>query len=124
MAWTTPKTDWTEADRCTATDMNRINANVEYLMAHADPTEHYTAYDIVSIENWRSMKNKVIALAAMVGMILEPPDDRATFDNFNRMESIIEQLKQPVDLRYKQRLANRYSGQITLGRGNYTGGRK
>jgi len=124
MSWTTPKTDWTEADRCTAADINRINSNVEYLLTHGEPEHTYTTSDIVTIGAWREIINKAISLAAMVGRVTDAPDERATHDNFNRLETLISDLKQPVDLRYKQSVANRYSGQIRIGSRNYTGGKK
>lgn len=33
MAWSNPKTNWAAADGVTAADMNRIEANTEYLKA-------------------------------------------------------------------------------------------
>lgn len=124
MAWITPKTDWTEADRCTAADMNRIAGNLTYLTVHTDGTNPYSNEMYVLLTDWHTLTNKAIALAAMVGIGAEPIDDRCTADNFNKLEALIEKLKQPIDLRFKQSLANRYAGQIIIGGGTHTGGRK
>ena len=37
MAWITPKTDWSEIDRCTYTDINRIAGNLNELGCMVKP---------------------------------------------------------------------------------------
>lgn len=111
MAWTTPKTNWSEGDMATTEDMNRIFNNAEWLDSHEDYPHVFVENDIVQLADWSAMKDKVIAIAELEQLIYSTPDNRASFDNFNNVEDILARAKAQNDARWNMYKYNHYAGQ-------------
>lgn len=123
MAWIEPKTNWTPDDMATAEDMNRIFGNIEWLDTHDDYPHVFTEADIVELQEWSEIKDKLIRVATQEEYIFSEPDNRAAYDNFNNVEDILEKIKPQNDARWNMHKANHYSGQgFTAGYQIHCGG--
>lgn len=120
--WVEPKTNWSASDFFTAIDMNRIYGNVAYLLTHNEPDKVFTKSDIVTLGEWHWVRNNVTLMAQAVRMPYPQITDNITFDNFNNVETLIGELKQPIERRYNMTRANKYTGSSVTGR-VYAGGR-
>lgn len=111
MAWSEPKTNWSESDFATVVDMNRIFQNAEWLDSHEDYEHIFVENDIVQLAEWSAMKDKVIAIAELEQLIYNTPDNRASADNFNNVEDILKRAKRQNDARWNMYKYNHYAGQ-------------
>ena len=111
MAWITPKTDWSELDRCGYTDMNRIAGNINEL-AGTSLKANYTQDDIVTGFQWTAIITAVIALAETEGYhIDDAPDMSATAGNINTVEGITQGIYDWIELKARQEVAALYMGE-------------
>lgn len=84
--WTTPITDRASREtRTTATDMNRIDGNINYLWATLLKTD-FTDSDIVKSDEWQGIVQATNEIADMLG--LEAVSDSTLYTNLNRIEAI------------------------------------
>ncbi|MGI6721055.1 MAG: hypothetical protein ACOX4I_00640 [Anaerovoracaceae bacterium] len=118
MAWVDPYTDWAPYDRFTYEDMNRICGNINYLIGMDSLRTNWTQDDILDRADWQPVKNTVNALALAVKLTHIAVTDALTSDNIDNLETIISELKAPIDLRLIQKRATRHCGEPML----YAGG--
>lgn len=112
--WIEPKVDWSSGDYCTPDDFNRINGNLAYLLTQGEPAKVYTN-EIVTLTEWRNIRQSAVALAQNCKVPYTAISDQITADNFNALESLMADLKQPVDRRYNMAKANKYAGRLHVG---------
>lgn len=114
MAWVDPCTDWAPYDRFTYGDMNRICGNINYLMGVDNLRTDWAQDDILKLADWQPVKNTVNALASAVKLTHIAVTDALTSDNIDNLETIISELKTPIDLRFMQKRATRHCGDPML----------
>lgn len=122
MAWLEPKTNWTPDDMATAEDMNRIFGNIEWLDTHDDYPHIFTEADIVGLQEWSAIKDKLIRIATQEEYEFSEPDNRAAYDNFNNIENILEKIKLQNDARWGMWKYNHYCGKYRVNCGIRCGG--
>lgn len=111
MSWITPKTDWTELDRVTYADMNRIAGNLNELGSTSLKAD-YTQDDVVSKAQWGAIVDAVKDLVENEGYTTEdePNKTDATALNFNIVEGLTREVKDWIDLKTRQHAADIYAG--------------
>lgn len=110
MAWTTPYTSWSETDRCTYDDMNRIAGNVNEICGTSLKAD-YTQNDVVTLAEWNAILSALDTLAATYEYTPDDePDTSVTASNFNAVESYTLGLKEWIDLINAQAAARSYVG--------------
>lgn len=111
MAWITPKTDWSELDRCTYVDMNRIMGNLNELAGTSLKTD-YNNDDIISESEWSDIVDTVNGLIVSEHYHTEDvPTMDANAINFNIVEGLTQEIKDWIELRAKQHEAAPYAGE-------------
>lgn len=115
MAWQTPYTTWSNGNRFTYDDMNRIAGNVNYLYAAADLKDDYTNNDFLSASEWTALQAALQTLIATTGLSAEVPGDAMTADTINEVESLIQDLYDRITLNQAQAVAV-----VHVGQGYYT----
>lgn len=109
MAWITPKTDWTELDRCTHEDINRIAGNLNEL-GGTSLKDDYTQDDVVTLAEWQAIVDAVNNLVENEGYTTDgTPDMTATAYNFNVVESLTKEVSDWIDLKEVQHVADIYA---------------
>ena len=113
MAWITPKTDWSELDRCTYADINRIAGNLNYLLDDDALKADYTQDDVITASEWSDIVDAVVGLVASEHYYNtdDVPNMDANAFNFNIVEGLTQEIKDWVDLKAKQRDAAAYAGE-------------
>lgn len=110
MAWITPKTDWSEIDRCTYDDMNRIAGNLNELGGTSLKAD-YTQDDVPTKAEWTLIVTAVNNLVESEGYHTEDvPNMSATALNFNVVEGLTQEIYDWIELKQKQHDAAIYSG--------------
>lgn len=114
MMWTTPKTDWVGMDRCTASDMNRICGNLNFLHDFGLPTA-WTSNDMVTAAQWGAITSAAETLARSLAIDTVAPSHEVIDQNsLNITETITLKAKIKTDQISDQ--FKHYAGE-----GNYTG---
>jgi hypothetical protein len=109
MAWIEPVTNWSNGNRFTYADMNRITGNVNYLYPAANlPT--YTQNDFLTRSGWDALLSALDTLVTATGLDATVPGDAMTGDTMNEVESLILALKERIELRAAQAVATIYAG--------------
>lgn len=120
MAWQTPKTNWSNGNRFTYIDMNRITGNINYLYPGANlPT--YTQNDFLTKNGWDALLSALDLLVTTSGLDATVPGDAMTGDTMNEVEGLILDLKERIELNAAQAVANIYAGDdiYTAAAGSY-----
>lgn len=112
MSWTTPKTDWTPADRCTAADMIRICGNVNYVAGTALKTA-WTSNDMVDAATWNGIINTVSMLVTALGLLVSVPNSNMDSTNFNRIEGDLLSINERLEMIKRNEPAHAGMGYIT-----------
>lgn len=122
MAWIEPKTDWSNDDRCTYEDLNRIGQNIKELMPSASVRTNYTQADILTKAEWNTIINSLRTLTMALGVNAVLPSFAMTASNFNAAESLIQKFKERLDFIFMQKSANIYLGDdlYSAADGSYT----
>lgn len=120
MAWTTPKTDWLESDRCTYNDMNRIAGNVNEICGTSLKAD-YTQDDVVALSAIQAIIAALEATAETAGYIPEDTlTEATTADGLNALESYTLGLCDWLNILERQQSAYIYLGDgVYLGEGKY-----
>ena len=105
MAWVTPVTDRTDGSAMmTATDMDRITGNIDYLFDYATaeglspagsrvPKTSWTKNDIIERSFWEAMLTTLSNICAAVEYVPETdPMNAMEFENINVVETISRNL--------------------------------
>lgn len=111
MAWTEPKTDWSDDDFFTYEDINRITGNINYLYPAAALKSDYSARDILTLDDWNSVITALGILKAALGTGGELPESETSSSVFNTAESLLSALKVRYDLIALNAAATQYCGQ-------------
>ena len=114
MAWITPKTDWSELDRCTYTDINRITGNLNELAGTSLKTD-YNNDDIISESEWSDIVDTVLGLVESEHYYNhdDVPGMDATALNLNIVEGLTQELADWIELKRKQAESAAYAGEDT-----------
>ena len=125
MAWTTPVTDRESGAICTATDLDRITGNIDWLATELTAAQLYsggtvsktswTANDYVDVTTWAEI---LTALQDMTDALLittaGEADNSQTFENYNLVEDITLQIYHRYQFLLSQANLNKYAGQQDL----------
>lgn len=111
MGWQEPKTNWAANDKCTASDMNRILNNIQYLIDGTSATYTYTSNDVVTVTQWKEIVRDVVGLCVNEGIKYIEPSTKAEYNNFNIVEDLIAKVKLTRDRRQNMYKYNHYAGQ-------------
>lgn len=111
MAWTEPKTDWSDDDFFTHEDMNRITGNINHLYPAAALKTDYGASDILNAGDWNAVVSSLSILRAALGAPGELPENETYSAVFNAAESLLNSLKIRYDLIMLNAAATQYCGQ-------------
>lgn len=115
MAWITPKTDWSELDRCGYEDMNRIAGNLNELGGTSLKAD-YTQDDVVTGTQWTAIIGAVNALVEREEYHTDDePSMEVTALNFNIVEGLTQEIYDWIALKQRQHDAAVYSGEIYPG---------
>lgn len=110
MAWITPYTSWSEMDRCTYVDANRIAGNVNEICG-TSCKDDYTQNDVISLTEWNAILSSLETKAEEVGYESDDVlDTSTTASNFNAVEGFTLGLKNWIDLINAQTAARSYLG--------------
>ena len=110
MSWQTPFTTWSNGDRFTYEDMNRITGNINVLYPAANLREDYTQNDILTVSAYESLTDALNTVAQGAGITDTAPGYDGTADTFNQLESMILAVYDRLALNLKQKVANIYTG--------------
>ena len=110
MAWQTPYTTWSNGNRFTYDDMNRIAGNVNYLYPAASLKADYTNNDILTTTQWAALLSALQDLIVTTGLSAEIPGEAMTADTINDIESLTQTLYDRIGLNNAQAVANIYTG--------------
>ena len=114
--WLDPKTDWTDEDRVTFEDMNRICGNINHIFPSAKLFDKYTPNHYVELQHWQKILSSIKILTSTLGLSVELPTEEVISGNFNIVEEITEHCKRRIDLIAIQKVATIYTGNdIVLG---------
>lgn len=109
MAWVTPYTDWSEENRFTHEDWNRIAENINYLYSAAN-IPNVTQNDFLGRTIWAAAIDALQTLIYATGLQAETPGDDMTAETMNALESLIQQLYDRIALNLLQKIAMPYAG--------------
>lgn len=112
MAWTEPKTDWSDDDFFTYEDMNRITGNINHLYPAAELKTDYSTSNILTVDDWNSVISSLSTLRAALGVPGELPENETHSAVFNAAESLLNSLKMRYDLIILNAMAAQYCGQV------------
>lgn len=108
--WIQPYTAWSELETCAYTDMNRIANNIN-IMAGTSLKDDYTQDDIATKQQWEDIIDALDDLIDNEGYEAEErPDMSVTAHNLNVVEGIIEGLRDWIDKKEAQHVADVYAG--------------
>lgn len=129
MPWVTPKTNWTSAEAYNFTDINRVEANMEYVrseliaIGYAVPTltfitnRNILSYDLLSSVNRLEANMEAVKLftpSGWLSTITWTADTRFTNYHANRWESNVQLLHDYIPL---VEAAFRRCGAVVAGQG-------
>lgn len=109
MAWTTPFTNWSNGNRFTYNDMNRITGNINYLYPGAS-LPIYTQNDFLTRSGWDAVLSALDTLVLATGLDATVPGDAMTGDTMNEVEELIQRLHDRIELNARQYVASIYVG--------------
>lgn len=114
MAWTTPKTDWSDADMFTYDDINRQAGNINYLLPGANLKDDYTQDDVITLSEWEALLDALQTLIDTTEFTLDGdfPDTSTTGLNFNNVEDLTQDLYDWIELLDRQHAARIYAGDV------------
>lgn len=110
MTWVTPVITWSNGNRFTCDDMNRINGNVNFLDSTADLRTDYTTNDFLTVADWNALTSALNKLIAVTGLQATVQGWDGTAETFNGIEGLIQDLYDRIGLVQKQAPATIYSG--------------
>lgn len=122
MGWTGTKTDWSEADRMSCEELNRIFGNVNYLYPSADLKSDYTQNDFLTSPEWQAFLDALEILKKIELISTLTPSSVIDFNTINQAEELIQELYDKQNLMFKQNVANRYAGDGWYLDESYAGG--
>lgn len=108
MAWVEPNLD--NDLYFTAEDMNRICGDINYLDSTAGLREDWTDNDIITLSEWQAVIAAVSSLIDYTGLSLIKPDEDATKDNMNLLESDLLAIYDRFGIIYDNLKALRFTG--------------
>lgn len=118
MAWIDPVMDRTGGEYMTADDCNRITGNIKYLDSNAVVPSDVTDNDILT--TWLSVVETAIQTMCLnLGLPGNGMTTAWTYDNINKIESLIQSCYDRVGLLRKQNLLTVYSGELYSGQDDY-----
>jgi len=118
MAWIDPVVDRTGGEYMTADDCNRITGNIKYLDSNAIVPANVTNNDILS--TWLSVVETAIKTMCLnLGLPCNGINSAWTYDNINKIESLIQNCYDRIGLLRKQNLLTVYSGELYSAQGDY-----
>lgn len=122
MSWITPVIDWSESDRMTTTDINRIAGNLNYLYPAAALKENYTQNDFITYEEWASIISSLSDLVTVSGLSADVPGFDMDAATFNAVEDLTADLSERIELNTAQAVATAYAGDdlYSAAAGSYT----
>ena len=123
MAWITPKTDWSNGNRFTYNDANRIAGNINFLYPAANVKDDYTQDDYLSVTDFNAWTTNLTALVSVSGLTAVVSGYDGTAETFNSIESLLSDLYIRIQLNNEQKVANIYAGDdlYAASDGQYTG---
>lgn len=111
MAWTTPKTDWTDEDLFSKDDMRRISANINYLNPSANLKTNWGLNDFLHVNDWNALlaalKDIVETIQIDSDVITSTTLNSATV---NAIEQQLQDLYDKVEINDRQHVADIYFG--------------
>lgn len=110
MAWTYTKTDWSDGNRFTPGDMNRINGNINALYPDADLPENETQNGFWTVAEFSAIEQALAALIATSGLNASVPGYAGTSDTINEIEDLTQRLHDRIALNLAQAPATIYAG--------------
>ena len=110
MAWITPKTDWSNGNRFTYEDANRIAGNINFLYPAANLNDSYTKNDFLSTTDFDAWTANLSALVSVSGLTAVVSGYDGTAETFNSIESLLSDLYVRIQLNNEQKVANIYAG--------------
>lgn len=110
MAWQDPVTTWSNGNRFTYNDMNRIAGNVNFLYPSANLKDDYTQNDFLTTTQWSALTSALQDLIVTTGLSAEIPGEAMTADTINDIESLTQDLYDRIGLNNAQVVANIYTG--------------
>lgn len=114
MAWVEPVTDWLPSSRFTYDDMNRICGNLNYLVGSSKFKVNWGENDILTVSDWDAVKTLANNLGRAYNIAFRSITNDMTASNIDELETLIANLKQPLDLVHAQRAARVYAGDAGL----------
>lgn len=109
MTWITPVTDWSNGNRFTYEDMNRIAGNINHLSA-AGIKDDYTQDDYLTAEAWLSLTTALSNLVAVTGLNRTVAGWEGTAETINSIEGLTQDLYDRIELINAQASATIYAG--------------
>lgn len=120
MAWITPVTDRIGGEVCTATDMNRISGNIDFLATELTAHQLYTGATVqkttytleyVTVDDWEDILSVLGSLTDALALENAGSADMSTtYTNFNTVESITLRIYERYEMLLSQANNNHYSG--------------
>lgn len=101
--WRGVKTDWATNDKMTASELNRITENVQYLFPAFQGRTNWTNNDIVTAADIEAILSAVRTLNITSGLLEILPNAAATSAFFNTLEGVMNDLKLRFDLISRQK---------------------
>lgn len=110
MTWITPVTSWSNGNRFTCDDMNRIAGNINYLYPDARLKDDYTQNDYLTQSEWDSLTEALNTLVTVSGLKRTVSGYDGTADTFVNIEQLIQDLYDRIALNKAQAPASIYAG--------------
>lgn len=122
MTWINPKTDWSEADRVTSSDMNRICGNLNVIYPDGKLKEDYTDNDFVTVTQWHQILSSLRVMLAVTGLAEPALGDEMTSETFSQVEDLTLQIRNQILYLLDQTKAAAYSGDLVYAADTYAAG--
>jgi len=98
MAWIEPKTNWADSDRMTAAEFSRICQNLQYLNPAYEEKTEWTQDDIIGVYDIERVRYYLAQIDTASGTLEGVPEASANADFFNHIESLMQDIKNRLDL--------------------------
>jgi hypothetical protein len=108
MAWQIPVIDRGEGATCLPDDLNRIDGNINYLLATSLKTD-FTSNDILTVVQWQNVIDNTMVACAKYGVkCVQEPNADMTSANFNNVENLLLQCYETLQQWQEQAVTNVY----------------
>lgn len=110
MTWITPVTDWSNGNRFTFADMNRIAGNINEMYPSANLKADYTQNDYLTVSEWDALTSALTTLVNVSGLKSTVVGYDGTAETFAQIEQLTQDLYDRLALNRAQAPATIYAG--------------